>query len=96
MKFANIRQRTAALAFAIAASVVATVVACNTVDNGQTGAASNLRDVPVNQTIQRGDVSVTLSWSATGRTRNPAHLPLRRSGKAGGAPGIAHHRAPGR
>ena len=90
MKFANIRQQTAALAFAIAASVVATVVACNTVDNGQTGAASNLRDVPVNQTIQRGEVSVTLSglrlgehetqltyrYDAPGKQVEPLGLPI--------------------
>ena len=49
------------LAFAVAASVVAVVVAFNVAGNGQTGAASNFRDVPVNQTIQQGDVSVVLS-----------------------------------
>ena len=61
MRFTNIGKRTMILAFAIAASVAAAVVAFNVAGNGQTGAASNFRDVQVNQTIQQGDVSVTLS-----------------------------------
>ncbi len=61
MRFTNIRKRTMVLVFAIAASVAAAVVAFNVAGNGQTGAASNFRDVQVNQTIQQGDVSVILS-----------------------------------
>ncbi len=90
MRFTNIRKRVPALAFAIAASAVVTVVACNAVGNGQTGAVSDLRDVPVNQTIQRGDVSVTLSglrlgeretqltyrYDAPGKQVEPIGLPV--------------------
>ena len=61
MRFTNLRKRTTVLAFVVAASVIALVVAFNVAGNGQTGAASNFRDVPVNQTIQQGDVSVVLS-----------------------------------
>ena len=61
MRFTNIGKRTMVLAFAIAASVAVAVVAFNVAGNGQTGAASNFRDVQVSQTIQRGDVSVILS-----------------------------------
>ena len=66
MRFTNIGKRTMVLAFALAASVAAAVVAFNVAGNGQTGAASNFRDIRVNQTIQQGDVSVILSMLRLG------------------------------
>ena len=55
------RQRTKILALgALAASAVAAVAVFAIAGNGQTGVAKNFEDIPVNRTIQRGDVSVTL------------------------------------
>ena len=86
MRITNIPKGTVILAIAIAASVVA----CNVAGNDQTGAASNFQDVQVDQTIHRGDVSVTLSglrlgdnetqlryrYDAPGKQIEPLGLPI--------------------
>jgi uncharacterized membrane protein YccF (DUF307 family) len=61
MKLRNTRQRTKVLTLgAIVAAVVAAVAIFTIAGSDQTGVASNFRDVSVGQTIQHGDVSVTL------------------------------------
>ena len=87
--------RSKVLVLGVAVIALALVIALGTANNGSTGVASTFEDVPIDQTIQRGSVSVTLEQLRLGEHETQLQYKYNAPGKQVEPLGIPNIELPG-